>query len=378
MIKNKLIIAAAGSGKTTHLIDQADQALKDASTTKILITTFTQDNESEIRRKIIEKYRCMPSKLVVQTWFSFLLKHGVKPFQGVFADLSEEKIKGLLLVNGQSAGFVRRDNYRKYYFTDDLKIYSDKLSEFVCCCNKKTKGAVLDRISRIYSHIFIDEVQDLAGWDFELIELFSKINSTVLLVGDPRQKTYTTHNTQKNKKKKNGKMVNLSIDDFIKNKCANYDIDQNSLTINYRCNQEICDLANQLFPEQPQTQSGNQIETEHRGVFFVKSEHISRYLQEFNAVQLRYSSNTSIDQSYEVKNFGESKGLSFDRVLIYPTEDFMSWIKNSQHGLASMSRSKFYVAITRARHSVGIVKDEIKQNCLFDQNSYPYYTPKNE
>lgn len=41
---NKLIVAAAGSGKTTYLIEQA---LK--SNGQTLITTFTIDNESEIK-----------------------------------------------------------------------------------------------------------------------------------------------------------------------------------------------------------------------------------------------------------------------------------------------------------------------------------------
>ena len=57
-------------------------------------------------------------------------------------------------------------------------------------------------------------------------------------------------------------------------------------------------------------------------------------------------------------NFGQSKGLEFKRVLIYPTKPFIEWIKDSNSELAPTSRSKFYVAITRARHSVGIVCDE--------------------
>lgn len=56
-------------------------------------------------------------------------------------------------------------------------------------------------------------------------------------------------------------------------------------------------------------------------------------------------------------NFGESKGLSFDRVLIYPTQPFCNWLFNIHSELAPTSRSKFYVAITRARFSVGIVYD---------------------
>ncbi len=53
-------------------------------------------------------------------------------------------------------------------------------------------------------------------------------------------------------------------------------------------------------------------------------------------------------------NFGEAKGLGFDRVLIYPTKPILDFILNNKN-LDGTSRAKFYVAITRARHSVGIV-----------------------
>jgi DNA helicase II / ATP-dependent DNA helicase PcrA len=92
---NKLIIAAAGSGKTTLLVDEA---LKQKQG-RVLITTYTQANEAEIRKKFIEKNRCIPENVVIQTWFSFLLKHGARPFQGT---LFEKKINGLILVNSQS------------------------------------------------------------------------------------------------------------------------------------------------------------------------------------------------------------------------------------------------------------------------------------
>ena len=53
-------------------------------------------------------------------------------------------------------------------------------------------------------------------------------------------------------------------------------------------------------------------------------------------------------------NYGESKGLGFDRVLIYPTQKILDFILKNK-SLDGTSRAKFYVAITRARHSVGIV-----------------------
>lgn len=47
-INNKLILASAGSGKTTFLIRSA---LSIPINEKILITTYTEANEAEIRKK---------------------------------------------------------------------------------------------------------------------------------------------------------------------------------------------------------------------------------------------------------------------------------------------------------------------------------------
>ena len=61
---------------------------------------------------------------------------------------------------------------------------------------------------------------------------------------------------------------------------------------------------------------------------------------------------------------GKSKGLTYDRVLIYPTADMLKWIENHSMQLASKTKSKFYVALTRARYSVAVI---CKNNTLFEQ-----------
>jgi DNA helicase-2/ATP-dependent DNA helicase PcrA len=64
-----------------------------------------------------------------------------------------------------------------------------------------------------------------------------------------------------------------------------------------------------------------------------------------------------VDRSFASYNFGQSKGLSFERVLIFPTKQMKKWIFDNDHELRPATRAKFYVAITRARYSVGIVCD---------------------
>jgi DNA helicase-2/ATP-dependent DNA helicase PcrA len=79
-----------------------------------------------------------------------------------------------------------------------------------------------------------------------------------------------------------------------------------------------------------------------------------------------------VSDGFEVYNFGASKGKTFDRVLIYPTKDMLDWINDNNKNLKSVVRAKFYVAITRARFSVGIVYDFSQMNML---DGLQYYSP---
>ena len=374
-MNNKVIIAGAGAGKTTFLIDEA---IKNCQENNILITTFTQANRDEIKKKLIEKIGYIPANITIQTWFSFLLQHGVKPYQSM---LFEKKIKGLILVSGQSGVkmyknpcpdckkkkipnydcnkcknpiyFSEEKEFENHYFTKDLKMYSDKISKFVFRCNNKSQGEVIERISRIYSHIYIDEFQDLSGYDLDILDLFFKCKSEILLVGDPRQSTYSTNNNSKNAKYKGANIIN-----FFYKKEKILEINEISLSINYRCNKEICELSNKLFPNYKAISSNNNdADEEHCGIIQISKNEINEYLQKYNPVQLRYNRRVKVNQNHRVMNFGESKGLTFDRVLIYPTKDFCKWLKNNNTELNEESRSKFYVALTRARYSVAIIID---------------------
>lgn len=350
MSNNKLIIAAAGSGKTTHLVEKA----LEQKGGKILITTYTEANEAEIRKKIIDKNKCIPENITVLTWFSFLLHYGVRPYQGTFNNkLFGYDIKSQFLLSGQSALFVsEKRNFIGHYFTKDHKIYSDKLAKFVVKANQTSNGIIVDRLSRIYTHIFIDEVQDLAGYDLDFLKLLFSSSINTLLVGDPRQGTYSTNEASKNRKFRKSEIIY-----FFEDKSVQIKTDSALLTTNYRCTESICNFSNKLFPDLPATKSGNTNTTENDGVHLVERIHVVSYLQKYKPIQLRWNSNTKVNSEYPAMNFGLSKGLTFNRVLIYPTQSFIKWLENNNADFPKTSRAKFYVAITRARYSVGIVYD---------------------
>ena len=355
---NDLIIASAGSGKTTALVTKAIEKANTGET--VLITTFTEACEAEIRNKLVEESNgYIPDNITIQTWFSFLIKHGAKPYQDYVIDT---EITGLILEGGRSGlryktpegkpvYWGEAKNPYKFYFSNSGKIYSDKLAKFVIRCNADSGEKVFNRISECFDNIFIDEVQDLAGYDLEILKELFNCQSNILLVGDPRQATYSTNNAQKHSKFKKSEIVNFFSDDTIK-----LDTDDKSLTVNHRCSPQICEYSNTLYPDFPESTSGNDTVTGHDGIVIVDKSHIDSYLKEYQSVvQLRNSVTKQVNSGYPVYNFGKSKGLTFDRVLIYPTDPIFKWLVSSENELKGISRAGFYVALTRARYSVGIV-----------------------
>jgi DNA helicase II / ATP-dependent DNA helicase PcrA len=143
-------------------------------------------------------------------------------------------------------------------------------------------------------------------------------------------------------------------------------IDETTLSINHRCNQPLCDLSNALFPNLTATISSNLKTTCHDGIFLLRRSAVESYLFRFRPIQLRHSSAVAVSDSSPVMTFGDSKGLSFDRAVIYATKDIEKWLKNQLVVLTPITRAKFYVALTRARYSAGIViSDNFRSNTAF-------------
>jgi DNA helicase-2/ATP-dependent DNA helicase PcrA len=372
--KNRIVVAAAGSGKTTYLVRRA----LEASGENVAILTYTESNEAEIRKKIQEQNGYIPNNIFVSTWFSFLISHGIRPFQG---NLFEFDVRGMILTDKQSAFrffkngrpvFWGEKDFERHYFDRQRRIYSDKLSKLVIRCNEASSGSVFDRLSRIYPHVLIDEMQDLAGYDFDIVSGIFNSSSTITLVGDPRQVTYQTHHERKYEKYSGGRFLEFFRQELPK--ATVYEIDETTLTVSHRNSPDICAASSKLFPDVAPTQACTCEECrnllpEYSGLFLVRRADVTKYLEEFYPVQLRYSAAVATDPKFAALNFGESKGLGFDRVLIYLTEDMTKWMKNNQHPMKPQTRARFYVALTRARHSAALVYD-------FDENELiPGYKP---
>lgn len=236
-IESRVIIACAGSGKTTRLVAEA-LANRDR---RIAIVTYTNNNTREISKRFGDLNSGMPKHVNVMTWFAFLLRECARPYQR--SKYAERRIESLLFVNQQSARYVSESETRRHYFANDELIYSDKIAKFVVECEKKSSRRVTARLGQMYTDVFIDEFQDLAGWDLEVIQLLLQSGVRVTLVGDPRQHIYSTNPSQKNKQYLGIGVVKLLEQWKRAGLCS-----VERMNDTHRCQGAICDFTNALWP----------------------------------------------------------------------------------------------------------------------------------
>lgn len=341
---SKVIICAAGGGKTSRVVAQALSKVPSRS----LIVTYTRNNEKEIGRKIYAKVPVIPSQVEVMTWFVFLLRELARPYRRV---LHDRRIEGLLWVEGRSVQFVPQSKVAAHYFAGGTKVYSDKLSKFICECDRLSGGAVMRRLSQRFDHIFVDEVQDMAGYDLDVLELMLKAGIQITLVGDHRQATFRTNQASKHKAF-TGVNIVKQFQVWSKASLAELSYEQET----HRCNQAIADIGDGFFPDEPRTKSNQAEVTEHDGVFIVPTNLVPDYVQLFSPQILRLDKRTNC-LGYDAMNFGESKGLTFDRVLVFPHGGAKDWLKTGQIKPVEKVLAKMYVGATRAKYSLAFVYD---------------------
>jgi DNA helicase II / ATP-dependent DNA helicase PcrA len=341
---SRSIICAAGGGKTTRIVTETLAC----TSSRVAIVTYTRNNEREIEKKFYEHSAAIPPRVEVMTWFVFLLRELARPYRN---SLHEQRIEGICWVEGRSARFAKGTDTAAHYFVDGRRIYSDKIAKFILECNQRSGGAVMRRLSQRFDHIFVDEVQDLAGYDLEVLELILKAGIRLSLYGDHRQAILQTNHSNKN-----SQFTGVNIIEKLKKwhskKLATLSYEEHT----YRCGQDIADLADGLFPNEPATTSVSTTKTGHDGVFVVGSADVAVYVATFAPQVLRYDRRTDC-KGLPAMNFGEAKGLTFDRVLIFPHGPATRWLRTGVLEHVQGSLCRIYVGVTRARYSVTFVHD---------------------
>ncbi|MEP3629224.1 MAG: UvrD-helicase domain-containing protein [Hyphomicrobiales bacterium] len=379
---NRLVLASAGAGKTQIIID--DAVARANAGQKVLILTYTENNQKELRQRVQSSHCQKPQNIKIKGWFTFLLEDMVRPYQecvfpkrvsGLWFNTVNPHIKNSAYILGRKEKNKNGDYNCRHFVTEvENKAHSmflAKLAFRICEISgaprkigRKTYkiGLPIPRLEKIYDAVFIDEVQDLAGYDYDILKLFSACEGVdIVAVGDFRQTIYKTSHA------KSSPITSADKINFLKE----HGFTLEPMAISRRCIQSICDFADLIHqdegfePTVSQVDEGNLANLcgQHFGVFAVRSGDAEAYLRQFKPTILRrsISDNPILFEGFTTHNFGVSKGLGFDRCLIFPTEaqqDFLSGNCNAFAGQGTdESRNKMYVAVTRARHSVAFLYD---------------------
>jgi DNA helicase-2/ATP-dependent DNA helicase PcrA len=359
MSDNQLTLAVAGSRKTQSIVEACVAAPPQART---LVLTYTTANQDELRRRIASQAGLRPA-IDVMGWFTFLIRHFVKPaLPFVYPDA---RVAGFDF-ESKPQQYTTNEAYERY-FNSEAQVRRVHLAQLATRIADASMNAAVKCLSRIYDVIYIDEAQDLCGYDLEILLRLMKAPIALRMVGDVRQAVLLTNEREK----KHKRYQYMKIWDWFReqHKKGHLHIEQRAET--WRCRQEIASFADSLFDpswEFAPTTSVNTTSTDHDGLFLVREVDVSAYLERFKPLLLRQSANSARNKPYNFMNFRVSKGLSRPRVMIWPTGHICQFLRSGTQ-LADRTAAEFYVAITRAEQSVAIVLDTLGTSLI------PYWRP---
>jgi DNA helicase-2/ATP-dependent DNA helicase PcrA len=241
------------------------------------------------------------------------------------------------------------------FLDSDGRAYRLHLAQLALETHRASSGAVLDRLSRIYDEVYVDEIQDLNGYDLEVLAELMASPMNLNLVGDVRQALIQTNIRDPKNKQYKGTSVKRWFDEHEKR--GNLEISYEAIT--WRSNQLIADFADSIFDGSwgfGRTVSRNTDVTGHDGLFAVSPEHVDEYVARYSPLCLRHNANCAKSLDLPFMNIRIAKGLSRDRVLIGPTAAMIDFLRKGK-AMDEIPSCSLYVAVTRARFSVAFVAD---------------------
>jgi DNA helicase II / ATP-dependent DNA helicase PcrA len=327
-----LILAVAGSGKTSRLVSQLD------ADRQALVITYTDNNYATIRKKIRDRFGGIPEKITILKYFQFLYGHGVKPFLYL-----RERPKG---INWDQAPIARG---RARYFDGGNRMYHGRIAMYL-----EEQGVLSDmkaRLKKYFDAILIDEVQDFGGRDFDFLLKLLDAGPKITLIGDFYQHTYTTSHDG-NVNKNLHKTLNGYKAQFEK---AGVNIEQALLDKSYRCSPTTCAFVRDrlgICIESHRTDATQVTlidDKAHADVLFKDDHIIKLFFQE------------SVRYGCRADNWGNVKGVDDyeDVCVVLNKKTFEAYRNDKLVELPPITRNRLYVAITRARRNVYFVPESI-------------------
>lgn len=360
----KVILAVAGAGKTYHICHSLDPCKRN------LILAYTHENIHNIQKELYDAYGCIPKLTTVMTFHSFVYHNLILPYEPSIVEhfnVASFKNTGICLIEPPAQRikntfgrkvpnpkYVAKDKFA-HYVTKKKQYYCDNLSELALQVKKGrdslVKRAVI-RLNLFYDTVLIDEFQDFREQDYELIIKLSKLLNNVVMVGDYFQHSVSAKNNSGKPFKKRGQ--DISYTDFVAEiKSQGFVVDTTTLAKSRRCSEDICNYVTQKLGINIYSNG------DHEGKVLWVDENVDDVLNNPNIVKLVYQE--SSNYMFNALNWSYSKGDTVDAACVILTDKFDSLdsVNFSINNIPSSTINKLYVAMTRSRGDLYLIKASI-------------------
>lgn len=334
----RVIFAVAGAGKTAIIIDKL--CLDKNS----LIVTYTDNNFTNLKQRIIKKFGYLPENIKVYKYFTFLYSFCYKPFLA-------DKVKAKGIFWDSPPVFTRtlkRDNPLFYIIKNSRLLYHNRIAKLLE--QMKTFSDINNRLEKYYDNLFIDEIQDFGGHDFNLLKEITKANLNIMFVGDFYQHTFDTS--------KDGNVNQSLYKDYGEYKKIfqkmNLLVDTDSLNKSYRCSSNICKFIKKSLMIDIESHRNDETNI----IYIEDKEEAKKIFIDNNIIKLFYQKSNVYD-CYSM-NWGKSKGQDHyqDVCIVLNATTLKNYKINNLSELAPSTKNKLYVACTRCRGNLYFIDEK--------------------
>jgi DNA helicase II / ATP-dependent DNA helicase PcrA len=338
----RVILAVAGSGKTTHIIDGLSLDKKS------LIITYTINNQKHLRNKIISKFGYFPSNITLLSYFTFLYSFCYRPLVS-----NSFPSKGISFQIPPA--YLRKSN-PLFYRSSTGNLYSNRVADLIIGFNACAQ--VISRIEKYFDEFIIDEAQDIGGRDFNFLENIARADLDILLVGDFYQHTFDT-----SRDGRTNATLYSDLDGYIQRLSnAGFTVDTDLLKKSYRCSPNTCEFITSKLGIDIHSHRNDETQI----IILGDEIRAAPIINDSSIVKLFYRQH----YLYECfsRNWGECKGEDdYHDICIVLNQGTQTHLeRGTLHNLAPTTKNKLYVALSRAHGSVYLISqtlfDETKNN----------------
>ncbi len=384
-----LVVAGPGSGKTAVITRRIKYLIESAGVhpAEILVITFTRAAAAEMKARFLSMSEGKDYPVRFSTFhalFYWIIRKAYRlPSDVVISEqdkqnMSEEELKDL----------------GKIDFDDMVIKCRELLTE---------RPDILERVRNMYRYILVDEFQDSSPMQYEILKLLAHPADNLFCVGDDDQSVYGFRGASP-------EIMRRMKREFRGTKLV-------KLTKNYRCDRLITKASATVIAENKKRFKKKLVSASgKKGVVriyelpddSVQTEYLIREIQSAKRMGIPYEEQAVIFRinaegerlTYRLKKCGipyaihagaedtelketvltggvrlmtmhGAKGLEFDRVyIIDAVEGFTPYIKAKTAQEREEERRMFYVAMTRARHSLMIFAPQKISGREYEKSRY--------